>query len=515
VVPATEVERISMSFPGTLALDSLSLSIAPGEIHALLGENGSGKSTFIKILSGYHRPDPGGRIMVGGLELPPGSPRTSYAAGLRFVHQNLGLVESESVLDNLSYNTGYPTRMATVAGREARRRCRAALVKAGLDLDPGTQVADLSPAQRTGVAVARALRSDDGAAIALIVLDEPTATLPDDEVRRLHAMVRTVAAAGTGVLYVTHRLDEIFGFADIVTVLRDGRKIVTAAVRGLDHRTLLHYLVGTEFEDIQRRPARSPESSELQPMVTVDGLQSRTITGVSFMVRPGEVVGIAGITGSGREELCSCLFGGTPRLSGEVLIDGQRVAPSRPDLAMRLGAAYVPADRAAAGAILPLTARENLTLARLHAYVVMATVRRKLEQRSVAEWFERLQVRPRDAGEMALGNFSGGNQQKVIYGKWLNLSPRLLLLDEPTQGVDVGAKAILHQQLIDAAADGAAVVVSSSDADELAALCQRVLVLRGGRIAAMLCDGDVTVPQISAASLGVDLHRQGNPCVSQ
>ncbi len=500
---ALAVRGVSKTFVATVALAGVDLTIGAGEVHALLGENGSGKSTLIKILSGYHQPDPEGEVLVGGQRLDAGSPDASYRLGCRFVHQDLGLVESNSIADNLALVAGFPTRLGTVRRQRLRRGAREDLARVGLDLDPARLVQTLSPAERTGVAVARALHEDPTTPARLLVLDEPTATLPDREVERLLQIVRTVAARGVGVLYVTHRLDEVFQVADNITVLRDGQRVATVPTTSVDRAGLINLLVGAEFDEIQSASAALPPEHDA-PLLVADDVRGQHLDGVSLQIRPGDVVGIAGITGSGRETLLSVLFGAQARAGGSVSMRGVQLPPGRPGRAMREGVAYLSADRKTLGGFLSLSTRENVSISDLGRFRRFPKLSRRREGREVAEWIERLDVRPRAAAPLPLAALSGGNQQKVLFAKWLRRSPQVLLIDEPTQGVDVGAKAELHLELLRAARDGAGVAISSSDTDELAALCHRVFVLQEGRISDSLTGSRVTAAEISRACLATD-----------
>ena len=500
--PALEISGLTKTFVGGYALRDVGLRIAAGEVHALLGENGSGKSTLIKTLSGFHDPDPGGSIRIGGAELPTGSAASSYAMGARFVHQDLGLVEGSSISDNLAFGAGFPTRFGTIDDRAARARARAALLGVGLELDPDRKVALLSPAEKTGVAVARALLEDATSPVHLLVLDEPTARLPEHEVESLLAIVRRVSAQGVGVLYVTHRLDEVFDVASVATVLRDGRHVITQAVADLTRESLLHHLLGAALEG-QRRPPTHVDPAAA-PVLEIEKVCSESLHEVSFEVRPGEVVGIAGITGSGRESLVGTVFGARRRDRGEVRVDGVALRSGRPDLAMAAGVAFVPAERKAEGCFVDLPARENIGFGSLRKLWRWPSVRTRAERQLAETWFEKLDVRPRTGTERAMSTFSGGNQQKIVYGKWFERAPTLFLLDEPTQGVDVGAKAELHAALFAAAAQGAGVLVSSSDTEELVAICDRVLVLRLGEIVTVLVGDEITAHALTRAGLGID-----------
>ncbi|HEX4061327.1 MAG TPA: sugar ABC transporter ATP-binding protein [Streptosporangiaceae bacterium] len=505
--PALEIRGLSKTFGVKTVLDSFELTVQPGEIHVLLGQNGSGKSTLIKILSGYHDPDPGGLVRVGGGELHFGSPASSRALGCRFVHQDLGLVETSSVLDNLLIGPGFPTSAGTIRRRSARKLARDALAAVGLDIDPAKPVAALGSAERTGVAIARAMfrpaaghlsgqESRGETKPAALILDEPTAALPVNEVERLLANLRATAATGVGILYVTHHLDEVTGFADRVSVLRNGVLIDTWRVPELDRDRLIHQLIGAELEQVQRIETPRADTRAQPPVVSASDLWAGPVEGLTLDAWAGEVTGICGLTGSGRESILGALFGARPR-AGEVRIAGKPLKPHRTDLAILAGVAYLPSDRRASGAVMDLTARENLTLVNLKPFWRHLLLRKKLEKAEVARWFEKFDVRPKDGISDPLNTFSGGNQQKLLFAKWLREIPKVLLLDEPTQGVDVGAKAELHRQIVAAARLGAAVIVSSTDLDELVTLCSRVLVIRNGQIFEEITGGNLTTSTLN------------------
>jgi ribose transport system ATP-binding protein len=505
--PALQVSNLSKTFPGTRALTALDLTVPAGEVHALLGGNGCGKSTLIKILSGYHRPDPGGSAFISGAALEFGSPSSSYGAGARFVHQDLGLVDDASILDNVAIGSGFPTRLGTIRSREARRRVRLALSQVGLDLDPELLVKDLAAAEKTGVALARALGSNDGGGVRLLVLDEPTATLPGSEVEHLLGMVKNVAATGAGVIYVTHHLDEVFHLANTVTVLRNGHKLVTTPVAQLTHAKLLHYIVGSELEAVRQESDALPPDQE-EAVLDVRELRAGRLAGASFQIRAGDVVGVAGVTGSGREAVAGAIYGALKRDSGEVRVNGTILPPMRPDISIKNGVAYLPPDRKRLGGMMEMTARENVTISGLRKFWRMPLLRRRLEAEETLRWSETLNVRPPRAVEQRLLGFSGGNQQKLLLAKWLRLEPRLLLLDEPTQGVDVGAKVVIHRQILAAAAAGASVLISSVDIEELVTLCHRVLIFRNGRLATTLTGDRLTEANATRESLASDRSKE-------
>jgi ribose transport system ATP-binding protein len=499
--PVLEVEGVSKTFTRTKALSGVSMTIEPGEVHSLLGQNGSGKSTLIKILSGYHSPDPGGGIRIQGSDLPIQSPVQSYRLGCRFVQQDLGLVSTLSVQDNMALGSGFPTAFGTINGKATYKQAKEDLERLGLDINPKALVATLSASERTGVAIARALREDAEYPACLLVLDEPTATLPVDEVDHLLDRVSALAALGVGVLYVTHHLGEVFRVAHNVSVFRDGKVVGAGPVKDFDHAGIVELLAGEELlaEETESRRQRAARAAAHDHEVVFDvkDLRAGALSGVSFSVERGEIVGIAGLAGSGRDSVLGASFGALPRTAGEVTLTGQPLPARRPDVAIGRGVAYLAPDRKTGGSVMTMSARENLTLPNLKPFWKGGLLRRKAETSTTKEWFHRLSVRPGDAINEPLSIFSGGNQQKILFGKWLSQKPSVFLLDEPTQGVDVGAKADLHRELVTAAEEGAAVVVSSSDLEELADLCERVLVIVDGRISAELRGAELTEGNIT------------------
>ena len=386
-----------------------------------------------------------------------GSPESSYAAGCRFVHQDLGLVDSSSVLDNLFMNGGFPTRVGTVRGRQAVRQARIDLARAGLDhVDPHALVGTLTPAVKTGIAVARALRADPATPVRLLVLDEPTATLHDDEVHQLLDIVRQVASRGVGVLYVTHRLDEVFEIARRASVLRDGRLVATEATGNLTRKQLIDLLLGSELDELHAATESLHPETDAAAVLDVADLRTGPLRGVSFAVGPGDIVGIAGITGSGRETVLGAIFGASPRAAGDVRIARSHLRPGRPDLAMAQGMAYLPPDRKLLAGIMDLPARENISLANLSPFwrgLRLAQEDGRRPGSGSSGWT----CAPQARRCLRPSAFSGGNQQKVLFAKWLRRQPLVFLLDEPTQGVDIGAKAQLHRCLVDAAESGAGI----------------------------------------------------------
>ena len=513
--PATlQVSGASKTFDGKRVLHSVDLTVNSGEVLALLGQNGSGKSTLIKVLSGFHEPDRGTEVRIDGETMRFGSPVFSHRAGLRFVHQDLALIDDATVLDNIAFDAGYATRGGTIRRRECIRQAQTALDRVGSNVNPRQLVGELSPAQKTGVAVARALAVSGSDAAKVLVLDEPTATLPGGEVDRLLSMLRASADSGVAVILVTHHLDEVFKIADRVTVLRDGNVVAASAITEIDRRSLVHKLIGAELEEAQRH-ALSPgdEDAHASTRLVVRDLYAQRMQGVSLEAHQGEVVGIYGLTGSGREAILGTMFGALTREKGVVRVDGTMVRADSPRASISSGIGYLPPDRKIRGGMMLLPAYENITVPRLNAFARWGTMHKKPELADARKWFAQLDVRPSDAVKAPLASFSGGNQQKILIAKWLRLSPKVLLLDEPTQGVDVGAKVAIHECILAAAKSGTAIVVSSSDEDELAAICDRVLIMRAGEIAAELSGREITVNAINASMHAVKA-RAGAPGVA-
>jgi ribose transport system ATP-binding protein len=497
-VPETlKIERLSKSFPGQAALIEVDLEIGVGEVHALVGQNGSGKSTLIKVLAGYHQPDPGSSAWVSGEPLVLGDGHAAAAAGIRFVHQDLGLVGSISTIENLALTTGYRTgRTRRILWKREQSFARDAMNVLGLDdVDVKAPVATLSAAQKTGVAIARALVGWQ-TGTSLLVLDEPTATLPGQDVTRLFEVIRRLRSTGISILYVSHHLDEVFALADRVTVLRDARRVATVPVSRVDHGGLIELIVGHRIEET----TASATTRSGSPLLRVVGLAGGNVENLDLDVHPGEIVGLAGITGSGREHALGLISGQIRKIDGEVHVGQRPLADHDPGDALAAGLAFVTSDRAVRGIVGPMSVRENLTLCDVTPYVVAGRLRKPPERRDTRSWIDRLTIRT-SSSEALIGSLSGGNQQKVMFSKALRLTPKVLLLDEPTQGIDVGAKDQIHGLVDEAARGGVAVVVASTDTDELVRLCHRIVVLVEGRAVAELHGSRITAETIEHIQL--------------
>lgn len=498
---ALSVRNATKIFGAQVALNDVSIDVEPGEIRALVGQNGCGKSTLIKILAGFHAPEPGTMVTVAGRELEFENAVASEAVGLRFVHQDLGLVGNLDAVDNMAMGQGYITNPTkTIRWRKERAHAREALAALGYDINVRVPVAGLQMSERTAVAIARAM-SDRGSPVTMLILDEPTANLPNAEAQRLYQLVRRVADTGVAVLFVSHHFDEVFEMADSVTVLRDGNHIVTRPVEGLSEEELIELVVGRKLETHDKGDGDAREHGP--EILTLTGVSGGSVASLDLTVHRGEVVGVAGITGSGREVVAGLVFGGLER-GGEVTVSGKPLPPNRPDVSIERGIALVPAERHANASLLEQTLRENITLVDPGRHMTLGILRRRPERADVRIWLDKLSVKPAGQTEYTMNQLSGGNQQKVIVARWLRQEPDVLILDEPTQGVDVGAKADIHRLVDEAAAQGAAVLVCSTDHEELVRVCDRVVIMRKGRVAEILRHNQITADAITAATIGRD-----------
>jgi len=500
-----QMSNVSKTFTGVTVLSGVDLTVCEGEIHALLGQNGSGKSTLIKILSGYHAPDEGAQIQVRGEDIPlPLNPGDPLKLGIAFVHQDLGLADDLSLVDNLSVGEYRLKRGWRIDWRKQEEAVAASLREFGIEEDVRADVSRLSsPARRALVAIARAVtyirRHHEGG---VLVLDEPTVYLPRDEVRHLQDVVRRLADDGVGVLYVTHRLDELRDFADRATVLRDGRSVGVVDIRSKGTSGLVQLITGTAVDF--GGPRDSDVNRTAGELLNVKGLTGGRVADVSFSLRPGEVVGLAGLVGMGQDDVLGLIFGATRRTAGEVVVDGERL-PSDPRAAIDHGVSFLPADRPKLSAAVTETVAENVTLPVLtKLFFSNGRVQTRQERKHVTALLDRFDVRPRNP-LLEMARLSGGNQQKALLAKWLQTEPRVLLLDEPVQGVDIGAKAQIFDRLRETATAGCGLVIASSEYDDLALLCDRVLILVDGRVDRVLTGAQVTKDQIAAACYGSEV----------
>ncbi len=472
--PAVRFEHISKRFPGARALDDVTFDIAVGSVHALCGENGAGKSTLGKILAGIHAPD-SGQLVLFGQPVSFSGPERALAAGVGMVHQELAFCENLSVAENLCLGA-LPATHGFLDHRAMRQQAQRMLAAIGAQIDVRRRVGDLTTGQQQMLQIASAV----GIGAKIIVFDEPTSSLSQHEAEKLYDLIGQLRARGVTSIYVSHRMEEIFRLCDTVTVLRDGTHVSTIPTVGLTRAALVQMMIGRSLDEYFPSHIHAQGGDEL---LRVERLSSPgKFQDVSFTLRAGEVLGFAGLVGAGRSEVAHALFGLDPTASGRVFVRGQPVNLGGPRSAMRAGMGLVPEDRKRQGLVLSMTALANTTLPILGALARWVFIKRRAERSLVGSYFERLRVRAPGVDVITAG-LSGGNQQKLVLAKWLAARCQILILDEPTRGVDVGAKAEIHALIDELASRGAGVLLISSELPEVLNLSTRILVLREGRIA--------------------------------
>ena len=494
--PLLRMSGIRKSFPGVLAVDNVDFTIAPGEIHALLGENGAGKSTLLKILAGAQPPDQG-RIELEGESIELASPLDAQERGIVTIYQEFNLIPTLTVAENVFIGRE-PLRFGLVDWARMRRETMAITERVGLDLNPDRLVADLSVAEQQMVEIAKALAVSSK----LIVMDEPTSALAESEVARLFAICRDLKAQGIGIVFVSHRLDEVKSLCDRLTVLRDGRLVGSADVADVTIDDIIRMMVGREVDRLFKRRGTHRTG---EPALRVEGLSAEgdprdpsatRLHDISLNVARGEIVGLAGLVGAGRTELARAIFGADPIMSGRVSIDGVPVDLRSPEGAIEAGIGLVPEDRKQQALFLALAVRLNLSIAALGRLTGrLGFVDEKAESVLVEEYRKRLNIRM-PSPQVEVGNLSGGNQQKVVLARWLALQPKVLIVDEPTRGIDVAAKAEVHQLLFELAEAGIAILAISSELSEILTLSDRILTMREGRLT-----GDLPIEEASEERL--------------
>ncbi|MEA2512484.1 MAG: inositol transport system ATP-binding protein [Thermomicrobiales bacterium] len=508
--PLLRVEGISKSFPGVLALQDVSLEVHSGEVLGLVGENGAGKSTLMKILSGVYAPD-GGQILLDGQPVTIHDPRHAQRLGISIIYQEFNLMPNLSVEENVFVGRE-PNSGGVVRWRSLRRQTQELLDQLGVHLDPGAMVRDLSVAEQQMVEIAKALSLN----ARLVIMDEPTSALTDTEVTALMAIIKGLRARGLAVIYISHRLEEIFTICDRVTVLRDGQLAGDLPIAQTTPDRLVRLMVGRPLGDLfrpeeadrrlealaERSPAPILEVRGLGRTGTVRDAAAIVLDDVTFNLRPGEIVGLAGLVGSGRTEIARAIFGADDYDRGEIVIEGSAVRVRSPRDAIRRGIGLVPEDRKLQALVLKLAIRENLGLSILDRLSRFGVVRLGAERALARQLVQSLRVRTPSIEQKVL-NLSGGNQQKVVIAKWLALHPKILIMDEPTRGIDIGAKAEVHGLMHQLAADGVAILMISSELPEILGMSDRVLVMRQGRIAGELARSEATQEAIMALATGV------------
>ncbi|WP_410660092.1 sugar ABC transporter ATP-binding protein [Amycolatopsis sp. lyj-112] len=492
-VPLLDVRGVSKAFGAVAAVAGVSFPLYRGEVHALVGENGAGKSTIVKMLAGVHRPDTGS-LLVDGEPVSFGSPAEAKAAGIAVIYQEPTLFPDLTVEENIVMGR-HPRRGLGMIDRAAiRAEAERLFARLGVRIDPARPARGLSIADQQIVEIAKALSAD----ARVLIMDEPTAALSLVEVERLFAVVRSLREEGAAIMFISHRFEEITGLCQRVTIMRDGRHVSTDPLDGLTIDEMVRRMVGRDLEALFPKQDVEPGAVVLE----VDGLSSGGVfRDVSFSVRAGEIVAFAGLVGSGRSEVVQAVFGVDARDSGVVRVNGRKLRPFSVRSAMGAGMALVPEDRRQQGLVMDLSVERNVTLPRSGALARFGLLSGRGERREALDWTKRLRTKFGGLGD-AVGTLSGGNQQKVVLAKWLATTPKVLIVDEPTRGIDVGTKAEVHRLMSELAADGVAVVMVSSDLPEVLGMADRVLVMREGRIVAEIPRAEATEDSVMFAAMG-------------
>ncbi|MFD2265127.1 sugar ABC transporter ATP-binding protein [Lacibacterium aquatile] len=491
--PLLELADISRSFPGVKALDGVSLSLRPGRVTALIGENGAGKSTLVKILTGIYQPD-GGEIRLAGTPVHLPTAEAAQAAGITAIHQETVLFDELSVAENIFIGHAPRTRWGFIDWRSMNSRASGILRTIEADIDPTIRLRDLSIAQRHLVAIARALSVD----ARIVILDEPTAALSHKEVEDLFRIIDTLKNQGKAVLFISHKFEEVFRIADDYAVFRDGKAVGAGRLAATTQGDIVRLMVGRSVD--QAFPKIQVTPGDL--VLAVKGYSHPTeFDDINFELKAGEILGIYGLVGAGRSEFCQSLFGITDRSRGTVYLDGRPKWFKSPADAIEAGIVYVPEERQRHGAILPMPIFGNITLPSLKRLSRWGFLSGAEEFSLARRYAERLDLRASSLSQ-AVGTLSGGNQQKVVIGKWLATSPKVIILDEPTKGIDIGSKAAVHGFMSELAKDGLAVIMVSSEIPEILGMADRVLVMREGRQVGLWRRADVTPESLVRAATG-------------
>jgi simple sugar transport system ATP-binding protein/ribose transport system ATP-binding protein len=489
-----EVRDVSKRYGGAMALRGVTLAVQRGSVHALVGENGAGKSTLGKVIAGVVRPD-AGEILLDGVPVSFRGPRDAIAAGVTIIAQELALVPARSVVENVFLGLE-STRAGFVASRGLASRYRELAARVGFRLPATAKVGSLRLADQQKVEIMRAIARD----ASLIVMDEPTAALTGEETAQLASIMRELAAGGTTIIFISHFLEEVLRLSDTVTVLKDGSLVRTSPAHEETPAKLVTGMLGRTLD--VTFPDRRPPSADAPEMLRVEGLgEPGVLDDISFSVRAGEIVGLAGLVGSGRSEVAHAIFGSRPRASGDVYLDGRRVHLRNPRAAVRAGIALLPESRKEQGLVMGRPIGENITLSHLGLATRGGLISKGEEQRTAQRMSRELLIRGRSL-DAPVATLSGGNQQKVMFAKWLVRPPRLLIADEPTRGVDVGAKRAIYELIVSLARQGMSVVVISSEVEEVLGLAHRVLVMRQGRIVDELSPGRMTPEAVMRSAFG-------------
>lgn len=488
-----EIENISKTFPGVKALQNVGFSINTGEIHALIGENGAGKSTLIKILSGVYQPEEGGSITMNGQALEALSPLESLRQGIVVIYQDFSLFPNLSVMENIALGHSVEKNDRLVSWKAMEKIARDALDQLGISMDLEMTLGELSVARQQLVAIARALANN----AKLLILDEPTSSLSKGEVKKLFEIMLSLKEKGIALLFISHKLDELFAVSDRFTVLRDGQYIGTFSEDELDDDQLISLMVGRKIEY-----SIYPKNKREEPLLELrDFSKKGNFIDINFTLHKGEILGLTGLVGAGRTEVAQAIFGLNPVDEGSMLLDGEALVIDSPSDAVKAGISYVPENRLQEGLVLRKSIEDNISLTVLDSLSAKGgLINLKKKERLTEKWMSQLGIRP-NIPHMLTSKLSGGNQQRVVVSKWLATEPRVLIVDEPTNGIDIGAKAEIHQLLRELAAEGLGIIVISSELPEILAIADRVAVMRHGRITAQMFCEDLNQEDIMSKAL--------------
>jgi monosaccharide-transporting ATPase len=488
--PILEVRRVTKRFPGVLALDDVSFELRPGEVHALVGENGAGKSTLIKVITGVYKPDDG-QVHFKGEEVSFSDPRESQALGISTIYQEINLIPLLSVAQNIFLGREPRNRLGIIDVESMNREAAEILERYGIRADVTAPLRSLGLGAQQMVAIARAISVDTRA----VIMDEPTSSLEAREVETLFGVIRQLREEGVGVIYVSHRLDELYEICDSVTILRDGRVVHAGELAELSRLQLIAYMLGRELAEVEEEGATGfgeEHEAAREPVLEVQGLTQRPrLREITFDVRPGEVVGLAGLLGAGRTETAKAIFGAEPLDSGSVRVGGEDLRTGSPGAAIKAGIAFLPEDRKSEGIIPDLSVKENIVAAALPRLTHAGLVSEKEQDELVDRFIQSLGIKA-SSPDQPVRELSGGNQQKVLLARWLCMNPKVLILDEPTRGIDVGAKAEIQKLVDDLAVEGLGVILISSELEEITEGSDRVVALRDGAVVGVLSGEEIT-----------------------
>ncbi|WP_462410437.1 sugar ABC transporter ATP-binding protein [Neobacillus sp. Marseille-QA0830] len=493
------MEGISKSFSGVSVLRNINLHLFEGEVHALMGENGAGKSTLMKIMAGVHQPDQG-TIKFRNKQINWNNPMQAREHGISVIHQELNLSPNLTIGENILMGTKYPkNKLGFVQYNEVHEKAQAILESIGSNLDSKAYVSTLSVAQQQMVEIARALSIK----AEVLVMDEPTALLTDKEIEKLFVIIQELKKQGVAIVYISHRMDEIFKISDRCTVLRDGNFIDSYPISETNPDHLVNMMVGREMKELfQRTIVKSKEAKEKTPVLEIKGLSdNKLLKDISLKVHAGEIVGISGLVGAGRTELVRSVFGLEPISKGDIFINGKKVKISSPQDAIKHGIAHVPESRKEQGLFLNMSVKENILLAQMSNYRKLKLLDWAKINDSATDFIKSLDIKVANM-EQQVVNLSGGNQQKVLLARWLSIKPRVLLLDEPTRGVDIGSKTEIHKIICELANSGLAVLIISSELPEVLSISDRILVMHEGKVKANLLQQEATQEKIMHYAMG-------------